>query len=73
MFAFGYGRGNCPLPFDFRRPRPQKPQKPRWGGETYAERAAREMREEKAEARERMWQEQQEKRVCILEDQLTGC
>lgn len=65
MFAFGYGRGSCPPPFKFRRPRPQKS---RSGGETYAERAAREAREreEQAEAKERKWQQQQEKKVRIL-------
>lgn len=64
MFVFGYGRGNRPPPFNFCRPRPQRPGS---GGETNAERTAREARkrEEKAEARERMWQENQEKKVCI--------
>jgi len=67
MFAFGYGRGSRPPPFKFRRRRPQKPQA---GGETFAERAAREAREreEQAEARERKRQEQQEKKVRILVD-----
>jgi hypothetical protein len=64
MFVFGYGRGNRPPPFDFRRRRPQKSQS---GREAHAERVAREAREheKRAEARERKWQEQQDKRVCI--------
>lgn len=69
MFAFGYGRGGRPPPFNFRQCRPQKPQR---SGETYAERAAREAREreKQAEAKERRWQQQQEKKVCILMHQM---
>ena len=63
MFAFGYGHRSCP-PHKFRRPHLQKS---RSGGETYAERAAREAREreEQAESKERKWKQQQEKKVRI--------
>lgn len=63
MFAFGYGRGNCPPPFNLRRHRPQKPN---------AERTTQEAREreEKAETKEKMWRQQKKKKVCIFVDQL---
>ncbi len=65
MFVFGYGRRDCPPPFNLHRRRPQKPHS---GGETDAERATRRAREceEQAEARERKWQEQQERKVRTL-------
>lgn len=65
MFVFGYGRRDCPPPFNLHRHRPQKPD---MRGETDAERAARlaREREEQAEARERKWQQQQEKKVRSL-------
>lgn len=70
MFVFGYGRRDCPPPFNLHRH--HHPQKPDWGGETDAERAARLARErgEQAEARERKWQQQQEKEVRTLVGQL---